>query len=56
MVIFLRNSKSKRRAFELSYFLDGKSYDFYIQKVSRTEEEWTVKNPTLNSSTSAFLI
>jgi hypothetical protein len=34
--------KAKRRAFALSYFLDGKAYDFYIQKVSRNEEDWTL--------------
>ena len=34
--------KAKRRAFALSYFLDGKAYDFYIQKVSRDEENWTL--------------
>ena len=27
--------KPKHRAFALSYFLDGKAYDFYIQKVRR---------------------
>jgi hypothetical protein len=35
--------KAKRRAFALSYFLDGKAYDFYIQKVSRNEEDWTLE-------------
>jgi len=34
--------RAKRHAFALSYFLDGKAYDFYIQKVSRNEEEWTL--------------
>ena len=34
--------KAKRRAFALSYFLDGKAYDFYIQKASRNEEDWTL--------------
>jgi len=35
--------KSKRRAFALSYFLDGKAYDFYVQKVSRNEEDWSLE-------------
>jgi hypothetical protein len=34
--------KAKCRAFALSYFLDGKAYDFYIQKVSRNEEDWSL--------------
>ncbi len=34
--------KSKQKAFMLSYFLEGKAYDFYIQKVSRNEEAWTL--------------
>jgi hypothetical protein len=28
--------------FLLSYYLDGKAYDFYTQKVSMNEEEWTL--------------
>jgi hypothetical protein len=35
--------KPKRRAFALSYFLDGKAYDFYVQKVARNEEDWTLE-------------
>ena len=35
--------KSKRRAFILSYFLEGRAYDFYIQKVSRNESKWTLE-------------
>lgn len=35
--------KSKRRAFILSYFLEGRAYDFYIQKVSRNEAKWTLE-------------
>jgi len=32
--------KSSRRAFAMSYFMTGKAYDFYIQKVSLDEENW----------------
>ncbi|KAF9540266.1 hypothetical protein CPC08DRAFT_608257, partial [Agrocybe pediades] len=32
--------KRKRRAFSLSYFMEGRAYDFYVQKVSRTEDDW----------------
>ena len=34
--------KAKCQAFALSYFLDGKAYDFYIQKVLHNEEDWTL--------------
>lgn len=34
--------KAKCHAFALSYFLDGKAYDFYVQKVSHNKEDWTL--------------
>ncbi|KAJ3514734.1 hypothetical protein NLJ89_g2201 [Agrocybe chaxingu] len=34
--------RKKRRAFALSYFMSGPAYEFYIQKVSINEEEWTL--------------
>ncbi|KIM36975.1 hypothetical protein M413DRAFT_77523, partial [Hebeloma cylindrosporum] len=41
---YIRDNKFKARslAAALSYFLDGKAYDFYVQKVSRNEEDWTL--------------
>ena len=33
----------KRQCFALSYFLTDKAYDFYQQKVSMTEEKWTLE-------------
>jgi Zinc knuckle len=34
--------KSRRKVFLLSYYLTGKAYDFYTQKVAIDEERWTV--------------
>ena len=34
--------KGRRRIFILSYYLTGKAYDFYTQKVSNDEENWTL--------------
>ena len=34
--------KGWRKVFLLSYYLTGKAYDFYTQKVAINEEEWTV--------------
>ena len=41
---YLRDGKVKgrRRVFLLSYYLTGKAYDFYTQRVSSNEEEWTL--------------
>ncbi|KAF8814449.1 hypothetical protein BYT27DRAFT_7064892, partial [Phlegmacium glaucopus] len=41
---YLRDGKvrGRRKVFLLSYFLAGKAYDFYTQKVSMNEEEWTL--------------
>ena len=33
----------KRQCFALSYYLTDKAYDFYQQKVSLTEEKWTLE-------------
>jgi len=33
----------KRQCFALSYYLTDKAYDFYQQKVSMTEEKWTLE-------------
>ena len=42
---YLRDGKVKgrRRVFLLSYYLTGKAYDFYTQRVSSNEEEWTLR-------------
>ena len=42
---YLRDGKVKgcRQVFLLSYYLTGKVYDFYTQKVSTNEEEWTLR-------------
>ena len=41
---YLRDGRVKghRKVFLLSYYLNGKAYDFYTQKVSMNEEEWTL--------------
>ena len=41
---YLRNGKvrGRRKVFLLSYYLTGKAYDFYTQKVAIDEERWTV--------------
>ena len=41
---YLQDGKVKgwRKVFLLSYYLTGKAYDFYTQKVAINEEEWTV--------------
>ena len=41
---YLRDGKVRgpRKVFLLSYYLTGKAYDFYTQKVSINEEQWTV--------------
>jgi hypothetical protein len=41
---YLRDGKvrSRRKVFLLSYYLTGKAYDFYTQKVAIDEERWTV--------------
>ena len=41
---YLRNGKIKshRKVFLLSYYLQDKAYDFYIQKVAIDKEQWTV--------------
>ena len=38
-----RKVKGRRQVFLLSYYLSGKAYDFYTQKVSSNEEEWTLR-------------
>ena len=42
--VYLCNGKvhHRQRVFMLSYYLSGKAYDFYTQKVSINEEEWTI--------------
>ena len=42
---YLRDGKveKRRRIFLLSYYLTGKAYDFYTQKVSSNEENWTLR-------------
>ena len=35
--------KGRRKVFLLSYYLTGRAYDFYTQKVSSNEEEWTLR-------------
>ena len=42
---YLRDGKVKghRRIFLLSYYLTGRAYDFYTQKVSLNEEEWMLR-------------
>ena len=42
---YLRDGKvrSERKIFLLSYYLTGKAYDFYTQKVSINEEQWTLR-------------
>ncbi|KAG5635146.1 hypothetical protein H0H81_012288 [Sphagnurus paluster] len=35
--------KSKRQAFVLSYYLKGKAYNFYTQKVSVNSSQWTLQ-------------
>ena len=42
--VYLRDGKVKGRwkVFLLSYYLTGKAYDFYTQKVAKNEEEWMV--------------
>ena len=41
---YLRDGKVRgtRKVFLLSYYLTGKAYDFYTQKVAINEEDWTV--------------
>ena len=41
---YLRDGKvrGRRKVFLLSYYLTGKAYDFYTQKVAMDEERWTV--------------
>ena len=41
---YLRDGRVRgpRKVFLLSYYLTGKAYDFYTQKVSINEERWTV--------------
>jgi len=35
--------RRNRRVFVLSYYLKGKAYDFYTQKISMNNEEWNLK-------------
>ena len=35
--------KGRRQVFLLSYYLTGKAYDFYTQRVSSNEDEWTLR-------------
>ena len=41
---YLRDGRvrGRRQVFLLSYYLSGRAYDFYTQKVSSNEEEWTL--------------
>ena len=41
---YLKDGKvrGRRQIFLLSYYLSGKAYDFYTQKVASNEEEWTL--------------
>ena len=41
---YLRDGRvrGRRQVFLLSYYLTGRAYDFYTQKVSSNEEEWTL--------------
>jgi hypothetical protein len=41
---YLRDGRvrGRRKVFILSYYLTGKAYDFYTQKVAINEEKWTV--------------
>ena len=41
---YLRDGKvrDERKVFLLSYYLTGKAYDFYIQRVAITEEQWNI--------------
>ena len=41
---YLRDGKvrTRRKVFLLSYYLTGKAYDFYTQKVAINEERWSV--------------
>jgi hypothetical protein len=43
---YLRDGKVKgsRRVFLLSYYLTGRAYDFYTQKVSIDEESWSLRH------------
>lgn len=38
------NVQRKKQAFVLSYYLKGKAYDFYTQKVSMNCREWSLKD------------
>ena len=42
---YLRDGKvrGRRQVFLLSYYLTGKAYDFYTQRVSSNEDEWTLR-------------
>ena len=42
---YLRDGRvqGRRQVFLLSYYLSGKAYDFYAQKVAINEEEWTLR-------------
>ena len=42
---YLRDGRvrGRRQVFQLSYYLTGKAYDFYTQKVASNEEEWTLR-------------
>jgi len=44
-VAYIEDSRipRKRQCFALSYYLSGKAYDFYQQKVSLTEEKWSLE-------------
>ena len=43
---YLRDGKvrGRQKVFLLSYYLTGKAYDFYTQKVAINEEEWNVQD------------
>ena len=43
-VAYVQDGKvhQKQQVSIISYYLKGKAFDFYIQKVSRTEHKWTL--------------
>ena len=43
---YLKDGKvrGRRRVFLLSYYLSGKAYDFYTQRVASNEEEWSLRD------------
>ncbi len=52
--------KSKRRAFILSYFMEGKAYDFYIQRfhAMKSSGPWigSIQNSIISASPSRILL